>query len=295
MGRKKRKVEAVAIPEPFVVPPPDISLSAPDIRRIPKKEKDATTSNPNTIETPAPPPVSISTPPLCVPVNTNQPPPSQPALIQNLIPKRNNIDANEAKTEVKEESTGPKASGYAMTSHSADLISEDIYVSDGSEDEDDVENSEPLELNLTSSKMGLMRRGMGHSTMSYQPKTWVRPSENLAAREGDGNGNGNGEAKDEDIKVSDEEVDTLEKMDPVQRAAHILVEKQKKLEEAMDFKRKSESAENAGRDPCLFSKRTAFDIRMDQIEEKPWDRTTGGGGDISDYFNYGMAELDWVE
>jgi len=191
--------------------------------------------------------------------------------------------------EEKEVAAGQKASGYAMTSHSADLISEDIYVSDGSEDEDDMENSEPLELNLTSSKMGLMRRGMGHSAM-YQPKTWVRPSETLAEK-----GGRDGEAEGEGMKESDEEEDNLEKMDPAQRAAYLLVEKQNKLEEALEFKRKSESAENAGRDPCLFSKRTAFDIRMDQIEEKPWDRTTGGGGDISDYFNYGMSELDWVE
>jgi hypothetical protein len=96
------------------------------------------------------------------------------------------------------------------------------------------------------------------------------------------------------ILAEDEEED-LERMDPVQRAAYILVEKQKKLEEAKELQRKLESAENAGRDPCLFSKRTAFDIRMDQIEEKPWDRNAGGGGDISDYFNYGMSELDWVE
>lgn len=49
--------------------------------------------------------------------------------------------------------------------------------------------------------------------------------------------------------------------------------------------------ENAGRDPCLFSKRTAFDIRFDQIDDKPWIR----GGDMTDFFNYGLTEEDWLE
>ena len=49
--------------------------------------------------------------------------------------------------------------------------------------------------------------------------------------------------------------------------------------------------ENAGRDPCLFSKRTAFDIRVDQMEDKPWAR----GGDPTDFFNYGMTDDDWFE
>ena len=66
---------------------------------------------------------------------------------------------------------------------------------------------------------------------------------------------------------------------------------QQKLEAAKQSARILESSENAGRDPCLFSKRTAFDIRMDQIEDKPW--TTGG--DPVDYFNYSLTEEDWLE
>jgi len=291
MGRKKRKTDnAAEAPAPVIEDPPtDPSLSSPISKvpsRIPKKEHSAV--------------VDV---PLCVPVNTNQPPPPQPTLIQSIIPKIPLKDSSKATTSADKNvnanananadaslAGGPKASGYAMTSHSADLITEDIYVSDGSEDEDEMENSDPLELNLTSSKMGLMRRGLGHSAV-YQPKTWVRPTEtekktNENGQDGDG---------DQDMKESEDEKEDLESMDPIQRAAYLLVEKQKKLEEEKETQRKSESAENAGRDPCLFSKRTAFDIRMDQIEEKPWDRNAGGGGDISDYFNYGMSELDWVE
>jgi hypothetical protein len=283
MGRKKRKTDNAEDAPVLEDPPSDPSLSKDSIR-IPKKEHHS----------------AVVDVPLCVPVNINQPPP-QPILIQSLVvPKMQLKVASKAAVDKNANADtslagGTKASGYAMTSHSADLITEDIYVSDGSEDEDEMENSDPLELNLTSSKMGLMRRGLGHSAI-YQPKTWVRPTtetekktdENGQDIDGDGDG-------DEDMKESKDEEENLELMDPVQRAAYLLVEKQKKLEEATELQRKMESAENAGRDPCLFSKRTAFDIRMDQIEEKPWDRNAGGGGDISDYFNYGMAELDWVE
>ena len=89
----------------------------------------------------------------------------------------------------------------------------------------------------------------------------------------------------------DEEED-LAKLDPAQRAARLLQEKQRKLEEAKVNARRVESEENAGRDPCLFSKRTAFDIRMDQIEDKPWIR---GAGDLTDFFNYSLGEQDWME
>jgi hypothetical protein len=41
----------------------------------------------------------------------------------------------------------------------------------------------------------------------------------------------------------------------------------------------------------LFSKRTSFDIQFDHIEEKQWER----GGDMTDYFNYGFSEEDWLE
>ncbi len=232
----------------------------------------------------------------------------------------NNDSAHKSK-EVKAEEK--KKSGYGMTSHSADLISEDIYVSDGSEDEDEgnvnPDESGPgtnvVELTLTASKMGLMRRGL-HSQMFQQAKTWVRPTEDEKEISGGGGEKGRTEGGDADgsdgaKEVSSDENDNdadggdadtekedeelTKNMDPAQRAAFLHMEKQRKLEEVARLKRKMESAENAGRDPCLFSKRTAFDIRMDQIEEKPWDRTFGGTADITDYFNYGMGEEDWLE
>lgn len=81
----------------------------------------------------------------------------------------------------------------------------------------------------------------------------------------------------------------LAKLDPAERAARILIEKQQKEEQEKEAARQKESEENAGRDPTLFSKRTAFDIRFDQVEDKPWTR----GGDMSEFFNYGFMEDDW--
>lgn len=64
-----------------------------------------------------------------------------------------------------------KASSYAMTSHSGEIVEEDIYVSDGSEDDDD-----NVDVVLSGSKMGLMRRGL-HQPQLVQPnlREWVRP------------------------------------------------------------------------------------------------------------------------
>ena len=189
------------------------------------------------------------------------------------------------------------SSMYGLHSHSGDLVEDDIYVSDGSLESDDDEEEETkegdgdtatdgekktkenkpkqLELVLTTSKMGLMRRG-GISTLFGQPvnRTWVRSEQT------------EGETKDkggEGIKQEEEEEIT----DP----ARLLVIQQRKIEQAKQNARILESSENAGRDPCLFSKRTAFDIRMDQIEDKPWDK---GGSDLTDYMNYGLTEEDWV-
>jgi hypothetical protein len=181
-----------------------------------------------------------------------------------------------------------KKSGYSMTSHSGDLIEEDLYVSDGSEDDDEKEDMEFL---LTGSRMGLMRRGLG--TQMFQAKEWVRTGTD-ATDKGEENAKGEeGNEAGDDGEGVEEELD--ENMDPAERAALLLVAKQRKLEEAKVLKRQIESAENAGRDPCLFSKRTAFDIRMDQIEDKPWERSTGGTGDGTDYFNYGLSEIDWMD
>ena len=168
--------------------------------------------------------------------------------------------------------SAPASSSYAITSHGAEIIGEDIYVSDGSEDEQD----ETAEILLSSSRMGLMRRGLFHPNLVQPNRQWQREQETVT----------NTEAEDEKREQE------LAKLDPAQRAARLLAEKLRKLEEAKETARRVESEENAGRDPCLFSKRTAFDIRMDQIEDKPWEH---GSGDVTDYFNYNFGEEDWLE
>mmetsp|Transcript_17834 Transcript_17834/g.20604 ORF Transcript_17834/g.20604 Transcript_17834/m.20604 type:complete len:675 (-) Transcript_17834:109-2133(-) len=215
-----------------------------------------------------------------------------------------------------------ESSSYGMHSHSGDLVEEDIYVSDGSEDEFENNNNQKqqedddhgigsgighgdgLELLLSGSQMGLMRRGL--SAQLFQPKIWMRQSPKdttnnnelsgnttTAGANSDGggenpNGNENSDSDANKIKAD-------ENLTPAQRAAQLLAAKKQKEEELIIMKRHLESSENAGRDPCLFSKRTAFDIRMDQIEEKPWDRAAGGTADLTDYFNYGLAEEDWLD
>lgn len=198
----------------------------------------------------------------------------------------------------------PASSSYAVTSHSAEIVGEDIYVSDGSEDEED----ELAEIQLAGSRMGLMRRGLHHPSLMQPNRQWQRETAGETADAND----------QEEEKAREEE---LAKLDPVERAKRLLAEKQRKLEEAKETARRNESEENAGRDPCLFSKRTAFDIRMgkslvvvyaheivsillvvyshsihlyhiiDQIEDKPWVN----GSDSTDYFNYTMTEEDWVQ
>jgi hypothetical protein len=166
-------------------------------------------------------------------------------------------------------------SAYAMTSHSGELVEDDFYVSDGSSDEE-----EAVEIALSGSKLGVMRRGLNHPLLLQPNRQWTARTE-----QGD-------KPDDTDEANEEQEVDDLSKLDPAQRAERLLREKQRKLEEAKLNARRMESEENAGRDPCLFSKRTAFDIRMDQIEDKPWTR---GAGDMTDFFNYNMTEEDWLE
>mmetsp|Transcript_21919 Transcript_21919/g.47498 ORF Transcript_21919/g.47498 Transcript_21919/m.47498 type:complete len:707 (-) Transcript_21919:96-2216(-) len=233
---------------------------------------------------------------------------------------------------VDEADLGTKPSSmYGLHSHSGDLVEDDVYVSDGSIDSDDEEEEEggddvatgenggdgegankggdkatkkahnQTELVITNSKMGLMRRG-GLSSLLGQPlnRTWVRSAtaasgEATTAEGGDANHQtttqGSGEGAN-NIKTEEEEI-----TDP----AILFAIQQRKIEEAKQAARILESSENAGRDPCLFSKRTAFDIRMDQIEDKPWDKPSlgapggGGGADATDYFNYGLTEEDWME
>jgi hypothetical protein len=183
---------------------------------------------------------------------------------------------------------------YGLHSHSGDLVEDDIYVSDGSvesesdEEETGDEGEQPpkdkskkkLELVLTTSKMGLMRRG-GISSLLGQPvnRTWVR-SEPTTKEEGD------------DVNDSQDDIKREEEEEIITDPVVLLQIQQRKIEQAKQNARILESSENAGRDPCLFSKRTAFDIRMDQIEDKPWEKS--GGADITDYMNYGLTEEDWI-
>lgn len=157
------------------------------------------------------------------------------------------------------------SSGYAMTSHSGEIIGEDIYISDGSESE------EEYEVQLVGARMGLMRRGLHHPLVQPSKRQWTRPA-------------------DAEQQHAEDKEEELAKLDPAERAARLLREEQQKAELEKQLARTRESEENAGRDSMLFSKRTAFDIRFDQIEDKPWLR-----GDISDFFNYGMSEEDWLE
>jgi len=304
MGRKKRKVvvpdaesgvdSAIAnstgsahvnvVPPPPPPPPPPVDPRMRAKTFLQQKQEDVTVA-PSSLQTPA----------------------KSPA---------NNNSQDDAKK---------MSSGYATTSHSAEIIEEDIYVSDGSESDEDLmadklhimsqqstssdDNADDsgnavtsniagrsIEMVLSGSKMGLMRRGIHRPTQLVQPnRQWARqmPQDKDEKPETSGD-----VADDDDDPAAAEErrkreqEEELAKLDPAQRAARLLAEKQRKLEEAKILARKLESEENAGRDPCLFSKRTSFDIRFDQIDDKPWER---GAGDVTDFFNYGFSEEDWLE
>jgi len=163
-------------------------------------------------------------------------------------------------------------------------------------------NNSP-ELVISTSKMGLMRRGgisglLGGTTMHRQ---WVRgDAATLKNERGGDSSNAQGMQQSDQMNNEQQQNEEETITDP----ALLLAIQQRKIEQAKIQARITESSENAGRDPCLFSKRTAFDIRMDQIEDKPWDKgpanaPTGmpnsGGMDIIDYFNYGLTEEDWME
>ncbi|EJK67605.1 hypothetical protein THAOC_11339, partial [Thalassiosira oceanica] len=53
--------------------------------------------------------------------------------------------------------------------------------------------------------------------------------------------------------------------------------------------------------PHPLLRRQKFSTEKNRIEDKPWDRPpnpsnpSGGGGDVTEYFNYGMDEHDWAE
>jgi hypothetical protein len=190
------------------------------------------------------------------------------------------------------------SSGYSMTTHSGEIVEDDIYVSDGSEDENEygtTPTDKDVEILLTGSRMGVMRRGLHHPLLVQSNRQWVRPDHHSATgnqQPSDVATNATETEEEAEERRRRQEEEELAKLDPAQRAARLLAEKQRKLEEAKEKARMLESEENAGRDPCLFSKRTSFDIRFDSIEDKPWTR---GVGDMTDYFNYGLTEEDWME
>ena len=294
MGRKKKpKLEPTAL-ETSIPPsstPPIVTQVPPstpiplNVHKIPTDPRQRATDprrGPPPAAHPALIPPQLSEPNRLHNINIEDDRPTSLGYVQNEAPPAMTAGGSLVKVE---EPAEDKKSGYSMTSHSGDLIEEDIYVSDGSDDDE----KEEMEFLLTGSRMGLMRRGLG--TQMFQAKEWVR-SDTTKKEESPEGEEGNEENHD-DGEGSEEELD--ESMDPAERAALLLAAKQRKLEEAKVLKRQIESAENAGRDPCLFSKRTAFDIRMDQIEDKPWERSTGGTGDATDYFNYGLSELDWMD
>ena len=256
---------------------------------------------------------------------------NEPSKSKSKSDGTDNVNGNGGNTEAKKAS-----SSYAMTSHSAEIIDEDMYISDGSESDEDLmtdlhqpselsaandeendgdgeQNQQPsnlagrsIEMVLSGSRMGLMRKGIYRPSTLVQPnRQWSRQSttkdnKNAAGGVEEGATSNNGEAAPnedvEDPAVAEErrkreKEEELAKLDPAERAARLLAEKQKKLEEAKVLARRLESEENAGRDSCMFSKRTSFDIQFDHIEEKQWER----GGDMTDYFNYGFSEEDWLE
>ena len=233
-----------------------------------KKRKAADDIEPAAVET-VQPPKSLDLPP---------PPPKDNGLLFK--------EDEPATTAAANSENAPKkaSSGYAMTTHSAEIIDEDLYISDGSVDSED-EANDGIEMLLVGSRMGVMRRGLHHPLLVQPNRQWVKKNEQTE-------GETEEDKEESEQKRLKEQEEELAKLDPAQRAARLLIEKQRKLEEAKENARRLESEENAGRDPCLFSKRTAFDIRFDQIDDKPWTR---GAGDFTDFFNYDMTEEDWLE
>ena len=168
--------------------------------------------------------------------------------------------------------TKATSSNYAVTSHSGEIIQEDIYVSDGSDDDD-----EYAEIVLAGSRMGIMRRGLHAPQALQQPnRQWTRATDAGDSKNKDGGGVGGNSMKP---KLTEQE--ELEQLDPAARAARLALEKQRREQEAILEARREENEANVLRSPALFSKRTAFDIRFDQIEEKPWERNLTPGEQAS--------------
>lgn len=186
-----------------------------------------------------------------------------------------------------------QSSNYAISSHSGVIVYEDAYVSDGSEDSEE-EFLRELEIVLHGSRAGLMRRGIHHQPLQLPNRQWTRNASGSKSGTDTTNLDGeDGAAEDEKKRKEEEE---LAQLDPAQRAARLLQEKQRREEEARLEAIQKENEDNVSRDPALFSKRTAFDIRLDQIDDKPWQRhTMENPVNISEYFNYGLQEDEWLE
>ena len=228
------------------------------------------------------------------PPNLNLPPPPPPKQERVLVKESEEAavtDNDKPKAGGGAAAAAGVSSGYAMTTHSADIVDEDIYVSDGSSDGEEEENENEIEMLIVGSRMGIMRRGIHHQMLVQPNRQWTRSTTTDPKAPSSTGGEGGENDKEAEEKKRKAEEEELAKLDPAQRAARLLIEKQRKLEEAKEAARRLESEENAGRDPCLFSKRTAFDIRFDQIDDKPWTRS----GDMTDFFNYGLMEEDWLE
>lgn len=227
--------------------------------------------------------------------------------------------------------TASSSSGYSMTAHSGQIVPEDIYVSEVSSDEED---DNTIEVVVTTSRMGMMRRGLYQLQSAVLPQAnrqWSRAAQDAAASASNGllvdattgtagsagaavgsdllethPGEGSAAATTEGSTTAenaavDDEAAYLARLDPAQRAARLLVEKQRREAAALVEARTRENEDNVSCDPTLFSKRTAFDIRFDQIDDKPWHRSNNDNHqnqqhqNWSEFFNYGLSEEDWLE
>jgi hypothetical protein len=295
MGRKKKqRVAAPNVPIGDNTSATDLLSSAEVEVNLPKAEVDNTSSVlPNIAAAELQPNTSIAAVAAASSVSSSSSGPAVGVLLPNVLkgPTADDAVADDVYVSTDDECGDPTATN------------DSLYYSSDDDDNDSIE------ILLGSSKMGLMRKG----ALMIRKTQWMRGAEYDSASAGmnrvlDGgsivpndetnggatlylnetdNGNDNNNNNDDDDAGGGEDNIIL---DPAAKAARDLLVKQRQIELAKEQARRLESAENAGRDPCLFSKRTAFDIRMDQIEDRPWLR-----GDATDYFNYGLTEEDWVE
>lgn len=230
-------------------------------------------------------------------VNVVDDPPKQPVpkKLKNSTNDNENGDSPKKQPQEGEETAAAASSHYAMKSHSGEIVHEDMYVSssggednqkdDDSEDDDEANNG-GVELILTSARMGLMRSSTAHASNAAQLVQPHRQWKRNDKQEGNDGQENDNDAEEEDAEAALESI-----TDPVLREQRLQQLQREKEEREKQLARQQESEENAGRDPTLFSKRTAFDIRFDQIEDKPWERP---GADPTEFFNYSFSEQEWL-